>query len=996
MKIRVRAFIIIIITNFCIVIFSILAGTGYARAKIEEYIKADMMVVADIADHYISTELYLLKLKTDFIASMLSSSEQSEWHGVLSYGMAQHTQFTGLAILDRSNNPIYSVGDMLSQPELLDDIFWRQAFFGDSVISSTILTENGVKLCLAAPIPGAHDRILAATIDGQYFSELLSGFKVWDTGHIFIVDSEGYIMANIRQNWVQQRANFMLWAQGDPGYEMAAQSVRRMVSGERGIGYYSINGTPRICAFTPIAGSGEGWALGVVAPLDESPVRDMDIGLLMIGVISIILNALAAIIGSELIKKPFEEAAALKEAAEANSKAKSEFLANMSHEIRTPMNAVIGYSELLLSNCKENSQCPGCLDDLQKINNASQTLLGIINDILDISKIESGKQELLPEEYDLASFINDTVILNIMRIGEKPIKFILDIDESLPARLYGDSLRVKQICNNLLSNALKYTKEGSVTWRIECHRERGATPAPSGHPLRVEGGDSVWMVFTVRDTGIGIDCDDIDKLFTEYGQVESRSTRNIEGTGLGLPLSRRLAEMMGGGIAAASEYGKGSVFTATIRQKYVTDQVIGPLVAESLRNFAFTDDKRSDSATLRRIKLPDAKVLLVDDLRTNLEVARGFMKPYGMRIDCVTSGAAAIDAVRRAEVRYDAIFMDHMMPGMDGVEATKIIREDIGTEYAKSVPIIMLTADAITGNEEHFLSHGFQAFLAKPIDIIRLDNVIKQWVRGGKYSGNIEQAAEAGAGAGVGAGMGTGAGMGAGTGADAGTGVGAGARAGAGVGAGAGAGAGADAAIITSEINRAAELHIGSMDFEKLYKEFGDEHIVLSILQTFAEDTPILLNRLKTVTPESIREYIITMHGLKGSCYGIFADSLGKQAQMLEAAAKAGDYEYIETYNASFIFDIEALLDELQRNKQIAIDKDKNILKELPDPGLLTQMLDASRSYDIDRVEKVLIELESYEYEIGAELVNWLRDTFNVMGFNNITQRLSQLLDPPQ
>ncbi|MDR1496484.1 MAG: response regulator, partial [Clostridiales Family XIII bacterium] len=379
----------------------------------------------------------------------------------------------------------------------------------------------------------------------------------------------------------------------------------------------------------------------------------------------------------------------LKEVAEQASETKSNFLANMSHEMRTPLNAIIGLSELELG---EENVDGTARENLEKIYGAGMTLLSTINDVLDISKIESGKFELTPVEYDTPSLINDTITLNIMRIHEKPIDFRLHVDEDMPAALFGDELRVKQVFNNILSNAFKYTREGTVDWSIEFERD----------------GDSVWLISTVRDSGIGIKKEDMAKLFSDYNQVDTKSNRAIEGTGLGLAITKKVVGMMDGDILVESEYMKGSTFTLRLRQGYVNDKVIGKNISESLMRFSYTDKKRDKSQKMLRAWIPYARVLVVDDVPTNLDVARGMMKPYGMTIDCVTSGQAAIDRIRGDDVQYDAIFMDHMMPEMDGIEATRIIREKIGTDYAKNVPVVALTANAVVGTEQVFLANGFQ------------------------------------------------------------------------------------------------------------------------------------------------------------------------------------------------------------------------------------------------------------------------------------------------
>jgi PAS domain S-box-containing protein len=395
--------------------------------------------------------------------------------------------------------------------------------------------------------------------------------------------------------------------------------------------------------------------------------------------------------------------------AETASEAKSHFLANMSHEMRTPMNVIVGLTDLML---EEDGIQDNTKEMLGKINTAGNTLMGLINDVLDISKIEAGKQDLNPVQYDVASFLNDIITLNMIRIGEKPISFILDINENFPRTLFGDDLRVKQILNNLLSNAFKYTKEGSVSLAVDYNRD----------------GNNVWVSFCINDTGIGIRDKDMAKLFSDYSQVDTRANREIKGSGLGLSITKKFAELMGGDITVHSEYGKGTTFNVRVCQGFVTDTPIGRETVENLRTFRYTDKKKQAQVKLVRPDLSYARVLVVDDLQMNLDVTSGMLRKYKLQVDCVLTGQEAIDLITAKKPVYNAIFMDHMMPGMDGMEATEAIRT-LGTEYAQNIPIIVLTANVIAGNEQMFIENGFNAYLPKPFNTMNLDSIVQRWVR---------------------------------------------------------------------------------------------------------------------------------------------------------------------------------------------------------------------------------------------------------------------------
>jgi signal transduction histidine kinase/DNA-binding response OmpR family regulator len=406
-----------------------------------------------------------------------------------------------------------------------------------------------------------------------------------------------------------------------------------------------------------------------------------------------------------------------KEKAETANRTKSGFLATMSHEIRTPMNAIIGVAQIQLQ--KENLP-DEYASAFQMINNSGNNLLGIINDILDLSKIETGKLELNLSEYDVPSLINDTVQLNIVRIGSKPIEFTLDLDENLPSRLYGDELRLKQILNNLLSNAIKYTEKGQVKLTVN-HKAAG---------------EHITLCFMVEDTGQGMKGEDKQRLFSEYLRFNAEANRTTEGTGLGLNITRNLVQMMNGTITVESEYGKGSVFTVMVKQKAVEAPDGGPTIgaeaAQRLRTFTFTGDRQIARLRITRELMPYGSVLVVDDLDTNLYVAEGMLSPYQLKIETANSGFAAIEKIENGK-KYDIVFMDHMMPKMDGIETTEKLRA-MGYQGV----IVALTANALVGNDEMFSQHGFDGFIPKPIDVRHLNTILNKFIRD-KYPQEAEK-----------------------------------------------------------------------------------------------------------------------------------------------------------------------------------------------------------------------------------------------------------------
>lgn len=509
----------------------------------------------------------------------------------------------------------------------------------------------------------------------------------------------------------------------------------------------------------------------------------------------------------------------LEEARKAD-RSKADFLANMSHEIRTPMNVIVGMCELILRDDINEEVRENCIN----IQHSGRSLLAIINDILDFSKLDSGKTELVNETFNIGSMVNDVMNMAMTRKGDKKLEIIARIDPEIPKGLVGDEVRIRQVIINLMTNAVKFTKEGCVVLKITQNRH------DYGINLNV----------SVSDTGIGITEEDQEKLFTSFQQVDTRKNRTEEGTGLGLAICKHLVAQMGGFINVSSTYGKGSTFRFVIplrvsdaepfigikdtsghrvaifvdmkkfkylriakeymkmirelgekfrtelrvfdsmdtlkhaveteeythcfvgRDEYLQNAEKLEQVAENLRLFVVQERNNAVSLSgnvkciykpfyamsiaavlnnekyminlnerkaVARFVAPEARILIVDDNLTNLKVAEGLMRPYNMKITTALSGREALDYLGKTE--YDMIFMDHMMPELDGVETTALIRQMEG-EYYKKVPIIALTANAVNGAREMFLSAGFNDFIAKPIELSHLDRVLRAWLLPGK------------------------------------------------------------------------------------------------------------------------------------------------------------------------------------------------------------------------------------------------------------------------
>lgn len=595
------------------------------------------------------------------------------------------------------------------------------------------------------------------------------------------------------------------------------------------------------------------------------------------------------VLRSTIIRRQYEEIRLAKDEAERANTAKSRFLANMSHEIRTPINTIMGMDEMILREDKNEPKsryASAVLGYAVSIKRASESLLGLVNDILDLSKIESGKMNLVEQEYDTVELLRSITTMIRVRSNEKDLGFSTEIDPGLPAKLYGDDGKIKQVLLNLLTNAVKYTEKGSFTLRMKLE-ERTA--------------ESVTIRYSVRDTGIGIRPEDMDKLFSAFERLDEKRNSGIQGTGLGLDISRQFVELMGDELRCDSVYGEGSTFYFTLRQGIVDESPIGE----------FTErDESGDAAGGAYVPLfvaPEAKLLVVDDNEMNLQVLSGLLRSTRVQLDTALSGRECLKKL--SEHAYHLVLLDHMMPEMDGIETLHALRED-----GHTLPVIALTANSAENGESYYVSEGFCGYLSKPVDGRKLEETLQRFLPEEVLLNPLsvdaapddEEDAK-------------------------------------------------DAQLLPEWLYETE----GIIPAEGV-KNCGSEEAFLSALQTFYDTLPEKADEIeKAYVAEDWDFYTIKVHALKSSARIIGASELSALAEALEAAGKAQDIDTIRRDSGHLLLDYRAYSDKLER-----LSEDDAADKEEIDPETLAEAYEAltelSAVMDYDSVEMVLDSVKEY------------------------------------
>ncbi len=672
------------------------------------------------------------------------------------------------------------------------------------------------------------------------------------------------------------------------------------------------------------------------------------------------------------------------ELAIAANRAKSAFLSNMSHEIRTPINSILGMNEMVL----RESEDPNILVYAENIRTAGNTLLGIVNDILNFSKIEAARMEIIEVDYDLSSVISDLVNMVRSRADEKGLSLKLSFNPDTPRMLHGDEIRIKQIITNILTNAVKYTEKGSVNFALDFEplsvsnkgeeERKGEGEGEGKDEGKAEGkdegkdegkgdSDSILLDVSISDTGIGIKEEDMKKLFSEFDRIEEKRNRNIEGTGLGMTITKRLLDMMDSRLDVRSVYGEGSTFSFRLRQRVIAWEKLGDY--EESHRASILRRKRYH----KRFTAPEASVLIVDDNPMNRMVFKGLLKWTRMRIDMAESGDECLKL--SSEKRYDIIFLDHMMPVKDGIETLHELRAQDGNPN-HDIPVICLTANAISGAREQYISAGFDDYLTKPIDSSRLEEMIMGYLPDEKVK-IPDKEADSGADAGADA-----------------------PEEGA-------AGEKEDETALAADQNqKISEIlqQLLSQDWLNIslgIKNSGNTASYISLLKVFYKSLESNAGEIEEYyASRNWKDYTIKVHSLKSSARLIGAASFGEEAQLLENAGKNDDIGYIQANHAPFMAEYLSFRTPLA--EIFSEEPEEGEEKDMPEADLETikkiysRIRSAADEMDIEELEGIFSEMDNYSLpESEKSLWRQLKDAAEQYDYDTITRLLSERIIPP-
>ena len=595
------------------------------------------------------------------------------------------------------------------------------------------------------------------------------------------------------------------------------------------------------------------------------------------------------------------------------SRAKSDFLSTISHELRTPINAILGMNEVILRECEDRK----ILGYAESMRTAGTSLLGLVNDILDFSKIEAGKIEIIPVEYDLASLLSDLVCMVKVRAEAKGLELVADFDKNIPRYLRGDEIRIKQVITNLLSNAVKYTEQGRVIFSV-------------GFDYCEEDTNSVLLHVAIKDTGIGIKPEDMDKLFSKFERIEEERNRNVEGTGLGLSITKNLLEKMDSSLQVESAYGIGSTFCFTLRQRVTKWELLGDY-----------QEAHQDTVTRKRKKYrekftaPTALVLVVDDNPMNLTVFKNLLKNTKVKIETAGDGD---EGLLLAHIKkYDLIFLDHMMPRKDGIETLHELRAE-GSGPNVDTPAICLTANAIAGTREQCLEAGFDEYMTKPIDSGKLEDALLSYLPKEKIEKTTDEETES---------------------------------------------------AKTIEIPKMLA-PLRDKDWINIplgIQNNGNAESYLPLLKIFYDSMDGTADEIDGYyAAENWKDYAIKVHALKSSARLIGATDFSEDAQLLEDAGKSGDVNYIHEHQKAFMEKykgFKAPLSEIFSNsatEEAKPEADKDLME-----SVWVKIRLAAEDMDSDRLEAIFAETEAYRIpEAQSELYGKVRHYASLFDYKAI------------